>query len=83
MAAYASVARTARLMRFDPGWLRFHATDDESGTPEAKPKPYLWRSDLRSPVFGMMNDNAALQRGCSPFAIGLTQRRGVPTEPVR
>ena len=75
------------LSRFDPGWLRAHAYDDESRAErmEANPKPYLWRSDLQLPVFeyaALMNDNAALLQWLLAIRdIGLTQVRGVPTEP--
>ncbi|VVN17278.1 gamma-butyrobetaine dioxygenase [Pseudomonas fluorescens] len=75
------------LSRFDPGWLRAHAYDDESRAERlaGKPKPYLWRSDLQLPVFeyaALMNDNAALLQWLIAVRdIGLTQVRGVPTEP--
>lgn len=73
--------------RFDPGWLRAHAYDDESRAERlaAKPKAYLWRSDLQLPVFeysALMNDNGALLQWLIAVRdIGLTQVRGVPTEP--
>jgi len=73
--------------RFDPGWLRAHAYDDESRAERlaAKPQPYLWRSDLQLPVFdysALMNDNGALLQWLIALRdIGLTQVRGVPTEP--
>jgi gamma-butyrobetaine dioxygenase len=73
--------------RIDPGWLRAHAYDDESRAERlaAKPKAYLWRSDLQLPVFdyaALMNDNnALLQWLLAVRDIGLTQVRGVPTEP--
>ncbi|KHA72572.1 gamma-butyrobetaine dioxygenase [Pseudomonas chlororaphis] len=75
------------LSRFDPGWLRAHAYDDDSRAERlaGKPKPYLWRSDLQLPVFdysALMNDNAALLQWMIAIRdIGLTQVRGVPTEP--
>ncbi|WP_236194938.1 gamma-butyrobetaine dioxygenase [Pseudomonas glycinae] len=75
------------LSRFDAGWLRAHAYDDESRTERlaAKPEPFLWRSDLQLPVFdyaALMNDNAALLQWLLAVRdIGLTQVRGVPTEP--
>jgi len=75
------------LSRFDPGWLRAHAYDDESRAERlaGKPKPYLWRSDLQLPVFeyaSLMNDHAALLQWLLAVRdIGLTQVRGVPTEP--
>ncbi|MBF6035059.1 gamma-butyrobetaine dioxygenase [Pseudomonas sp. P155] len=74
------------LSRFDPGWLRAHAYDDESRAERlaGKPKSYLWRSDLQLPVFeyaALMNDNAALLQWLLALRdIGLTQVRGVPTE---
>ncbi|UVK88042.1 gamma-butyrobetaine dioxygenase [Pseudomonas sp. B21-051] len=73
--------------RFDPGWLRAHAYDDESRAERlaAKPQPYLWRSNLQLPVFeysALMNDNGALLQWLLAVRdIGLTQVRGVPTEP--
>jgi gamma-butyrobetaine dioxygenase len=75
------------LSRFDPGWLRAHAYDDDSRAERlaGKLKPYLWRSDLQLPVFdysALMNDNAALLQWMIAIRdIGLTQVRGVPTEP--
>ena len=75
------------LSRFDAGWLRAHAYDDESRAERlaAKPKPFLWRNDLQLPVFdysALMNDNAALLQWLLAVRdIGLTQVRGVPTEP--
>jgi len=75
------------LSRFDPGWLRAHAYDEQSRAERlaAKPKPYLWRSDMQLPVFeyaALMNDNAALLQWLIAVRdIGLTQVRGVPTEP--
>ncbi|MGE8146803.1 gamma-butyrobetaine dioxygenase [Pseudomonas frederiksbergensis] len=75
------------LSRFDPGWLRAHAYDDESRAERlaGKPKSRLWNSDLQLPVFdyqALMNDNdALLQWLLAVRDIGLTQVRGVPTEP--
>ncbi|KAF2389644.1 gamma-butyrobetaine dioxygenase [Pseudomonas frederiksbergensis] len=75
------------LSRFDPGWLRAHAYDGESRAERraAKPKSRLWNSDLKLPVFdyqALMNDNhALLQWLLAVRDIGLTQVRGVPTEP--
>jgi len=75
------------VSRFDPGWLRAHAYDDDSRAERlaGKPKPYLWRSDLQLPVFeyaALMNDKAALLQWMIAIRdIGLTQVRGVPTEP--
>ncbi|MBV4468359.1 gamma-butyrobetaine dioxygenase [Pseudomonas siliginis] len=74
------------LSRFDPGWLRAHAYDDESRAERlaGKPQPRLWHSDLQLPVFdytALMNDNAALLQWLLAVRdIGLTQVRGVPTE---
>ena len=75
------------LSRFDPGWLRAHAYDDESRAERlaGRPQPRLWHSDLQLPVFdytALMNDNAALLQWLLAVRdIGLTQVRGVPTEP--
>lgn len=75
------------LSRFDPGWLRAHAYDEESRAERlaSKPQPHLWHSDLQLPVFdyiALMNDNAALLQWLLAVRdIGLTQVRGVPTEP--
>lgn len=75
------------VSRFDPGWLRAHAYDDESRAErqEAKPKSRLWKSDLKLPVFeyqALMNDNAALLKWLLAVRdIGLTQIHDVPTEP--
>jgi gamma-butyrobetaine dioxygenase len=75
------------LSRFDPGWLRAHAYDDESRAERraSKPKASLWNSDLALPVFeyqALMNDaEALLQWLLAVRDIGLTQVRGVPTEP--
>ena len=73
--------------RFDPGWLRAHAYDDESRAERraGKPKSRLWKSDFQLPVFdyqALMNDNdALLQWLLAVRDTGLTQVRGVPTEP--
>ncbi|MHC8374247.1 gamma-butyrobetaine dioxygenase [Pseudomonas sp. MDT1-85] len=75
------------LSRFDPGWLRAHAYDDESRAERraAKPKSKLWDSQLKLPVFdyqALMDDNdALLQWLLAVRDIGLTQVRGVSTEP--
>lgn len=77
----------SHLSRFDPGWLRAHAYDDESRAERlaGKPQPRLWHSDLQLPVFdytALMKDNAALLQWLLAVRdIGLTQLRGVPTEP--
>ncbi|MHA6791437.1 gamma-butyrobetaine dioxygenase [Pseudomonas bijieensis] len=73
--------------RFDPGWLRAHAYDDQSRAERLanKPKSQLWRRDLQLPVFDyrtLMDDaDALLQWLLAVRDIGLTQVRGVPTEP--
>ena len=73
--------------RFDPGWLRAHAYDDVSRAERqaGKPESSLWKSDLPLPVFdyqALMNDNDALMQWLLAVRdIGLTQVRGVPTEP--
>lgn len=73
--------------RYDPGWLRAHAYDDESRAERraAKPKPRLWDSQLQLPVFdysAVMEDaNALLQWLLALRDGGLSQIRGVPTEP--
>ncbi|WP_214509924.1 gamma-butyrobetaine dioxygenase [Pseudomonas brassicacearum] len=73
--------------RFDPGWLRAHAYDDQSRTERLanKPRRQLWRRDLQLPVFdypALMDDaDALLQWLLAVRDIGLTQVRGVPTEP--
>ncbi|MBL0842506.1 gamma-butyrobetaine dioxygenase [Pseudomonas mediterranea] len=73
--------------RFDPGWLRAHAYDDESRAERlaGKAKRQLWKHDLQLPVFDyltLMEDaDALLQWLLAVRDIGLTQVRGVPTEP--
>lgn len=73
--------------RFDPGWLRAHAYDDESRAERraSRPKSQLWHSDLKLPVFeyqAVMDDPQALLQWLLALRdIGLTQIRGVPTEP--
>lgn len=75
------------LSRFDPGWLRAHAYDDESRAERraGKPESRLWRSDLQLPGFDyqalMIDDSALLQWLLAVRDTGLTQVRGVPTEP--
>ena len=75
------------LSRFDPGWLRAHAYDDESRAERraAKPKSKLWDSHLKLAVFDyqalMDDDDALLQWLLAVRDIGLTQVRGVPTQP--
>ncbi|APC17142.1 gamma-butyrobetaine hydroxylase [Pseudomonas frederiksbergensis] len=73
--------------RFDPGWLRAHAYDDESRIERraGKPKSQRWNSQLTLPVFeyqAVMDDpNVLLQWLLALRDIGLTQVRGIPTEP--
>ncbi|WPN63152.1 gamma-butyrobetaine dioxygenase [Pseudomonas sp. P9_35] len=73
--------------RFDPGWLRAHAYDDQSRAERLanKPRRQLWRRDLQLPVFDypalMADADALLQWLLAVRDIGLTQVRGVPTEP--
>ncbi|MCP1452898.1 gamma-butyrobetaine dioxygenase [Pseudomonas kilonensis] len=73
--------------RFDPGWLRAHAYDDQSRAERLanKPRRQLWRRDLQLPVFDypalMDDDDALLQWLLAVRDIGLTQVHGVPTEP--
>lgn len=75
------------LSRFDAGWLRAHAYDDHSRRERlaGKPRAHLWHSDLRLPVFDyaalMDDDQALLQWLLAVRDTGLTQVRGVPTEP--
>lgn len=73
--------------RFDPGWLRAHAYDEPSRAERlaSKPQRRLWQHDLPLPVFdyqAVMEDaDALLQWLLAVRDIGLTQVRGVPTEP--
>ncbi|WP_338473986.1 gamma-butyrobetaine dioxygenase [Pseudomonas sp. MS646] len=73
--------------RFDPGWLRAHAYDGPSRTERlaSKPQHRLWQHDLPLPVFdyqAVVEDaDALLQWLLAVRDIGLTQVRGVPTEP--
>ncbi|SFQ52126.1 gamma-butyrobetaine dioxygenase [Pseudomonas sp. NFPP07] len=75
------------LSRFDPGWLRAHAYDDESRAERRARRPHsqLWDSRLQLPVFeyqALMEDSRALLQWLLAVRdIGLTQVRGVPTEP--
>ncbi|EXF92100.1 gamma-butyrobetaine dioxygenase [Pseudomonas fluorescens HK44] len=79
--------RDGHTSRFDPGWLRAHAYDDESRAERNanKPKSRLWNSQLKLPVFeyqAVMDDPKALLQWLLALRdIGLTQVRGVPTEP--
>ncbi|ARB28122.1 gamma-butyrobetaine dioxygenase [Pseudomonas tolaasii] len=73
--------------RFDPGWLRAHAYDDESRAERraAKPKSVLWNHTFSLPVFDyaavMQDPETLLQWLLALRDSGLTQIRGVPTEP--
>ncbi|MCS4247392.1 gamma-butyrobetaine dioxygenase [Pseudomonas sp. BIGb0164] len=73
--------------RYDPGWLRAHAYDDESRAERraAKPKSQLWDSRFELPVFDytaiMQDPGVLLQWLLALRDTGLTQIRGVPTEP--
>ena len=73
--------------QYDPGWLRAHAYDDESRAERraAKPQPQLWDSRFQLPVFDysavMEDPNTLLQWLLALRDSGLTQIRGVPTEP--
>ncbi|WP_339544032.1 gamma-butyrobetaine dioxygenase [Pseudomonas sp. RA_35y_Pfl2_P32] len=75
------------VSRFDPGWLRAHAYDDASRAERraAKPQSQLWDSQLQLPVFeyqALMEDSQALLQWLLALRdIGLSQVRGVPTEP--
>ncbi|KAA0950237.1 gamma-butyrobetaine dioxygenase [Pseudomonas sp. ANT_H14] len=73
--------------RFDPGWLRAHAYDDESRAERraAKPTSKLWDSRFELPVFeyaALMEDPKALLQWLLALRdSGLTQVRDVPVEP--
>lgn len=73
--------------QYDPGWLRAHAYDDQSRAERraAKPQSQLWGSTFELPIFeysAVMEDpNALLQWLLALRDGGLTQIRGVPTEP--
>ncbi|CAD5203333.1 gamma-butyrobetaine dioxygenase [Pseudomonas sp. FEN] len=73
--------------RFDPGWLRAHAYDDASRAERqaGKPKSRLWSSSLELPVFefaALKEDPKTLLHWLLALRdTGLTQVRGVPTEP--
>ncbi|MDB6144673.1 MAG: gamma-butyrobetaine hydroxylase [Pseudomonas sp.] len=75
------------LSRFDPGWLRAHAYDEISRTErlDAKPKSQLWGAELQVQVFDyhavMENSQTLLNWLLALRDVGLTQVRGVPTEP--
>jgi gamma-butyrobetaine dioxygenase len=73
--------------RFDPGWLRAHAYDDESRAERlaAKPRSQLWTANLSLPVFdyqAIMDDTPTLLNWLLALRdVGLSQVRGMPTEP--
>ncbi|RUQ46483.1 DUF971 domain-containing protein, partial [Corynebacterium pseudodiphtheriticum] len=73
--------------RYDPGGLRAHAYGDGARAEgrAAKTKTRVWDSQLQVPVFGysavMEDANAMLQWLLALRDGGLTQIRGVPTEP--
>lgn len=73
--------------RFDPGWLRAHAYDEQSREERRanKAQSQLWDSRLELPVFdyqALMDDPKTLLQWLLALRdIGLTQVRGVPTEP--
>ncbi|MDR6578008.1 gamma-butyrobetaine dioxygenase [Pseudomonas extremaustralis] len=79
--------RGGHRSQYDPGWLRAHAYDDESRAERraAKPQPQLWDSTFDLPVFdytAVMEDSKALLQWLLALRDrGLTQVRGVPTEP--
>lgn len=73
--------------QYDPGWLRAHAYDDASRAERraARPTSRLWDSTFTLPVFDyaavMENPDTLLQWLLVLRDSGLTQLRGVPTEP--
>ena len=73
--------------QYDPGWLRAHAYDDQSRAERraAKPQSQLWGSTFELPIFeysAVMEDPKALLQWLLALRDGgLTQIRGVPTEP--
>ncbi len=79
--------RGGHRSQYDPGWLRAHVYDDESRAERraAKPQPQLWDSTFDLPVFDytavMEDPKALLQWLLALRDQGLTQVRGVPTEP--
>ncbi|KTB58993.1 gamma-butyrobetaine dioxygenase [Pseudomonas fluorescens] len=79
--------RGGHRSQYDPGWLRAHAYDDESRAERraAKPKFQLWDNRFQLPVFtysAVMEDTHALLQWLLTLRdCGLTQIRGVPTEP--
>ncbi|MFW9267140.1 gamma-butyrobetaine dioxygenase [Pseudomonas sp. NR3] len=79
--------RDGHQSQFDPGWLRAHAYDEVSRAErlDGRPQRQLWQCDLQLPVFeyqALVEDaDALLQWLLAVRDIGLTQVRGVPTEP--
>ncbi|WP_434561891.1 gamma-butyrobetaine dioxygenase [Pseudomonas sp. R1-6] len=79
--------RDGHQSQFDPGWLRAHAYDEVSRAErlDGRPQRQLWQCDLQLPMFeyqALMEDaDALLQWLLAVRDIGLTQVRGVPTEP--
>lgn len=75
------------LSRYAPGWLRAHAYDDQSRAERraAKPRSELWDQRFTLPVFDyaavMEDPKVLLQWLLALRDSGLTQIRGVPTEP--
>lgn len=75
------------VSRFEPGWLRAHAYDDMSRQEqlERRPKKHYWNRELELPVFdfeALMNEPEALLKWLVTLRdVGLTQVRGVPTDP--
>jgi gamma-butyrobetaine dioxygenase len=73
--------------RYDPGWLRAHAYDDASRAERQakRARKQRWVAGLTLPVFeysAVMNDDSALLDWLLAVRdIGLSQVRGVPTEP--
>lgn len=73
--------------RFDPGWLRAHAYDEQSREERRAHTAHsrLWDSNLQLPVFeyqALMDDPEALLQWLLALRdTGLTHVRGAPTEP--
>lgn len=73
--------------RFDPGWLRAHAYDDESRAERlaAHQTTRVWRRDFEVPVFQhdqlMDDDSALLEWMLALRDLGLSRVDGVPTAP--
>ena len=73
--------------RFDPGWLRAHAYDEQSRAEReaSRPQKQRWVAGFQLPVFdyqAVMEDDATLLQWLLAVRdTGLTQVRGVPTDP--